>query len=149
MNFLANPTVWINLVKALNICYGMNCISPEFYVQALVPCVTVLEMRLLCVCVTVWVCVNCSFLFDSVTQWTLCPPGSSIHGIHQAGVSSDSLLQGIFLTQGSNSGLLRCRQILYHLRHQGSLWWGFKAQLCNVELSLLASVHFCLTQDVE
>ena len=71
MNFLANPTVWINLVKALNICYGMNCISPEFYVQALVPCVTVLEMRLLCVCVTVWVCVNCSFLFDSVTPWTL------------------------------------------------------------------------------
>ena len=115
MNFLANPTVWINLVKALNICYGMNCISPEFYVQALVPCVTVLEMRLLCVCVTVWVCVNRSFLFDSVTPWTLCPPGSSIHGIHQAGVSSDSLLQGIFLTQGSNSGFLHCRQILYHL----------------------------------
>ena len=30
------------------------------------------------------------------------------------------LLQGIFLTQGSNSGLLHCRQILYHLSHQGS-----------------------------
>ena len=26
-----------------------------------------------------------------------------------------SLLQGIFLTQGSNLGLLHCRQILYHL----------------------------------
>ena len=43
-----------------------------------------------------------------------------------------SLLHGIFLPQGSNSGLLHCRQILYHLSHQGSLWWVFKAQLCNI-----------------
>ena len=34
--------------------------------------------------------------------------------------SPDFLLQGIFLTQGSNSGLLNCRHILYHLSHQGS-----------------------------
>ena len=31
-----------------------------------------------------------------------------------------SLLQGIFSTQGSNLGLLHCRQILYHLSHQGN-----------------------------
>ena len=31
-----------------------------------------------------------------------------------------SLLQGIFPTQGSNPGLPRCRQILYHLSHKGS-----------------------------
>ena len=31
-----------------------------------------------------------------------------------------SLLQGIFPTQGSNPGLPHCRQILYHLSHQGS-----------------------------
>ena len=31
-----------------------------------------------------------------------------------------SLLQGIFLTRASNSGLLHCTQILYHLNHQGS-----------------------------
>ena len=30
------------------------------------------------------------------------------------------LLQGILLTQGSNSGLPHCRQILYFLSHQGS-----------------------------
>ena len=30
---------------------------------------------------------------------------------------SRSLLQGIFPTQGSNWGLLHCRQILYHLSH--------------------------------
>ena len=28
--------------------------------------------------------------------------------------------QRIFLTQGSNLGLLHCRQILYYLSHQGS-----------------------------
>ena len=33
------------------------------------------------------------------------------------GVDCLSLLQGIFPTQGSN---LSCRQILYHLSHQGS-----------------------------
>ena len=37
-----------------------------------------------------------------------------------AGVGSQSLLQGIFPTQGSNMGVLHCRQILYHLSHQGS-----------------------------
>ena len=36
------------------------------------------------------------------------------------GVGSHSLLQGIFLIQGSNLGLLHCRQILYHLSHQES-----------------------------
>ena len=47
----------------------------------------------------------------------LCPwasPGKN------TGVGSHSLLQGIFPTQGSNPGLLHCRQIFYSLRHQGS-----------------------------
>ena len=35
------------------------------------------------------------------------------------GVNCHSLLQGIFLTWGSDPGLLHCRQILYHLSHQG------------------------------
>ena len=33
------------------------------------------------------------------------------------------LLQGIFPTQGSNPGLLHCRQILYHLSYQESPNW--------------------------
>ena len=33
-------------------------------------------------------------------------------------VGCQSLPQGIFLTQGSNLGLLHCRQILYHLSHK-------------------------------
>ena len=36
------------------------------------------------------------------------------------GVAGLSLLQGIFPTQGSNPGLLHCRQILYQLNHKGS-----------------------------
>ena len=36
-----------------------------------------------------------------------------------SGVRSRSLLKGIFPTQGSNPGLLHCRQILYQLIHQG------------------------------
>ena len=42
------------------------------------------------------------------------PPGKN------TGVDRHFLLQGIFPTQGSNSGLLYCRQILYPLSHQGS-----------------------------
>ena len=36
------------------------------------------------------------------------------------GVGSHSLLQGIFLTQGSNLDLPHCRQIPYYLSHQGN-----------------------------
>ena len=35
-------------------------------------------------------------------------------------VGGHSLHQGMFPTQGSNLDLLHCRQILYHLSHQGS-----------------------------
>ena len=44
----------------------------------------------------------------------------SAHGIFKStGVGCYFLLQGIFLTQGSNPGLLYCRQMLYPLSHQG------------------------------
>ena len=39
---------------------------------------------------------------------------------HNTGVGSLSLLQGIFPTQGLNSGFPHCRQILYQLSHYGS-----------------------------
>ena len=44
------------------------------------------------------------------------PPGKP----KNTGVGSLSLLQGIFLTQESNWGLLPCRWILYQLSYQGS-----------------------------
>ena len=49
------------------------------------------------------------------------PPDSSVHGNSlgkNTGVGCHSLLQGILPTQGSNPGLLQCRQMLYHLSHQ-------------------------------
>ena len=56
------------------------------------------------------------------------PPGFSVRGDSpgkDTGVGCHALLQGIFPTQGLNPGLPQCRQILYHLSHQGShpsLW---------------------------
>ena len=60
---------------------------------------------------------------------TLCDPmdcnplGSSVHGILQAErlewVDSP-FSRGFFLTQGSNLGLLHCRQTPYCLSHKGS-----------------------------
>ena len=44
------------------------------------------------------------------------PPGKP----KNTGVGSLSLLQGIFLTQELNLGLLHCRWILYQLSYQGS-----------------------------
>ena len=47
-----------------------------------------------------------------------------------------ALLQGIFPAQGSNPGLLHCRQILNQLSHQGSpriLEWG-SLSLLQVDL---------------
>ena len=54
-------------------------------------------------------------------QWPtklLCPWNSPDKN---TGVGCHSFIQGIFLTQGLNLDLPHCRQILYHLSHQGSL----------------------------
>ena len=40
--------------------------------------------------------------------------------LHYDGTRSNADLQGIFPNQGSDLGLPQCRQILYHLSHQGS-----------------------------
>ena len=57
-------------------------------------------------------------------------------------VGSLSLLQGIFLVQGSNPGFPHCRQILYQLSHKGSprvLEW--------VKVKLLSGVRLCDPMD--
>ena len=82
-------------------------------------------------------------------------PGSSVHGIFQARVLESVAIpfaRGIFLTQGSNPGLPHCRQMLYHLSHQGSpnlfnwriitvLWWFLPYPDMNQPL-----VHMCAPQ---
>ena len=60
-----------------------------------------------------WKLLSCVWLF--VIPWSPWnSPGQN------TGVSSLSLLQGIFSTQGSNPGLPHCRQILYQLSYQGN-----------------------------
>ena len=75
--------------------------------------------------------VHCVLCLVTQAFLTLCdpmdysPPDSSVPGDSpgkNTGVGCHSLLQGIFLTQGSNPGLQHRRRILYHLSHQGSLW---------------------------
>ena len=65
---------------------------------------------------------------DESESSSVVPNSLRSHGLYSpwnspgqnSGVGSLSLLQGIFLTQGSNPGLLHCRRILYQLSHKGS-----------------------------
>ena len=62
-----------------------------------------------------WALLSCSVVSCS-------PSGSSVHGDSlgkNTGVDCHALLQGIFLTQELNWGLLHCRQILHLLSYQG------------------------------
>ena len=81
---------------------------------------TTREVVILYIVVKVLVAESCPILCDPMdcSPWgLLCPwnsPGKN------TGVGSHSLLQAIFPTQESYPGLLHCRQIYYHLSHQGS-----------------------------
>ena len=91
-----------------------------------------------------YVCVSRSVVSDSsqlhrVQLASLCPwdsPGKN------TGVGCHFLLQGIFLTQESNPGLPHCRQILYHLSHQGSPL----LQMSQSQIQLRAILHPCFQQ---
>ena len=72
-------------------------------------------------------------------------PGSFVHGILQARILEWVAMpssSGIFPTQGSNPGLLHCRQILHHLSHQGSLIICLMP--CNLLFYVLFSFRRCL-----
>ena len=64
--------------------------------------------------VKVKVAQSCQTLWDPMNNTVNASPGQNI------GVGSLSFLQEISPTQGSNPGLLHCRQILYQLSHKGS-----------------------------
>ena len=74
---------------------------------------------------TMFESVSCSVVSNSLQphrlqpSWPLCPwnsPGKN------TGLGSHSLLQRIFPSQGSNPHLPRCRQILYCLSHQRTMF---------------------------
>ena len=89
-------------------------------------------------------------IVQSVSLWPdglwptrlLCPwnfPGKNTR------MGSHSLLQGIFPTQGWNPGLLPCRQILYHLSHQGSPFHCIDTDLSTRQLvDIWVEPIFCL-----
>ena len=63
-------------------------------------------------------CASHSVMSDSLRPHGLYSPWKSLG--QNTGVDSHSFLQGIFPTQGSNTGLFRCRHILYQLSHKES-----------------------------
>ena len=78
---------------------------------------------ILCCAVLCLVTHSCLTLCDPMDY---SPPGSSVHGDSlgkKTGVGCYSLLQGIFLTQGSNPGLPYYRRILLLLRSPRILSW--------------------------
>ena len=94
---------------------------------------------------------SCSVMSDCLqlySPWNF--PGQN------TGVGSLSLLQRIFLTQGSNPGPLHCRQILYQLSHLGnpsnSTTGDIPWENHNWKIHMYPSVH-CSTiynsQDIE
>ena len=100
---------WVNLQCCVNIC----CIIEWFSIYV---CVCMY------VCVYIYVCIynseSHSVVSDSLWHYGLYSPWNSPG--QNTGVVSHSFLQGIFLTQGLNPGLLHYRQILYQLSHKGS-----------------------------
>ena len=93
---------------------------------------------------------NCVGLF--ATPWIVASQAPlSMKFSRQEYWSSHSLLQRIFPIQGSNPGLLHCRQILYHLSHQGSpsalyTWPKFSSvkSLLTYMLTIISLIHIML-----
>ena len=99
------PKMLLITLPILVIFYYNSYITPSLG-SLLLPCAVLTQL-----CLTLCENMDCS------------SPGSSVHGDSpgkNTGVGCHVLLQGIFPTQGSNPDLLHCRQILYHLSHQGS-----------------------------
>ena len=83
--------------------------------------VNILKVKIVSTSITWWGIDTASYRWKSenesrsVVSDSLWPPWNSPG--QNTGVGSLSLLQGIFPTQGSNPGVLNCRQILYQLSH--------------------------------
>ena len=84
-----------------------------------------------CVCIYIYIYIRISYLRKQSESRSLMSDSLQPHGLYRpwnslgqnTGVSSLSLLQGIFPIQGSNSGVLHCRCILYQLSHNLSNMW--------------------------
>ena len=89
----------------------------------------------MCGSVKVLVAQSCPTLCDLMDCSPICPwnsPGKNTR------VGCHFCFQGIFLTQGSNLGLLHCNQILYCLSYQ--VWNGFEFGIKLVYLLMIPTV---------
>ena len=123
--FLGSKLLFFGLLKTILLC----CYSVPKRVGTLPPCSTP-------------GCTEFESESRSVVSNSLQP-----HGPYSAwdspgqntGVGSNSLLQGIFPTQGLNWGLLHCRQILYQLSHQGGPRGCLLANQQSPHINILSS----------
>ena len=98
-----------------------------------------------------WTFLSYIYCHSEVKVAQLCPtlcdpmdyslPGSSVHGVPQATILewvSVLFSRGFFPTQGSNSGIPHCRQILYHLSHlfpAKRMAWHFGCQYAGIKMA--------------
>ena len=86
---------------------------PELSFRGLFPKVNSIAHGSVTCSLVEWSCCCC-------ISYTVVSDSLRLHGILQAStLELDSLLQGIFPTQGPNLGIWHCRWILYSLSHQG------------------------------
>ena len=91
--------------------------------------------------------ISCSVVSDSETPWTVASLSMGFPS-KNTGVGCHRLLQGIFLTQGSNLCFLHCRQILYCLSHREANYiWAVNNNMWFLKISqsffiLSLQLHF-------
>ena len=107
-----------------------------------------MKQQCVCVCERERVGQSCPTLCDpkDCSPPNSCPldsPGRN------TGVGSRSLLQGICRIQGLNPGHLHCRQILYHLSHQGSLSWKLRLNKEDVDKGEMYANPVCSWEIIE
>ena len=118
---LLTLTLWVDFLL-----WGLNS-SQNQSIDLILPGNSLLCSKVsvyVCVCMCEWVCVLVAQSCPTLCGPKDCSPPELLYPWNypgkNTGMGNPSLLQGIFLTQGSNPCLLHCRQILYCLRHQGS-----------------------------
>ena len=110
------PQLWI---KPRPIASGAQSLSHS--TTRIVPLYPYVAQQAAYLCMCTKTLQSCPILFnpmDCSPLQFLCPWNSPSKS---TGVDYRSLFQGSFLTWRPNPGLLHCRQILYHLSHQGSV----------------------------
>ena len=109
------------LMDSLTACYIIQnsaTMPSKYFYQGNHFCFNSHSASLMCVCVLGHAVVSDSLRLRGLWPLKLLRPWNSPG--KNTGVGYHFLLQGIFPTQESKSGLQDCRQILYHLRHLGS-----------------------------